>query len=104
MPWRRVVRRRAAPAEIDCVMASITRRSAALAGAGALAGPLFVALATQVSVVAAAAALVAVFGAIVVLSQPWIGFLLTAAVVPLERVGRISSDASTVGFSLMRVV
>src|SRR3954470_3888098 len=86
------------------MMQVLARRPVTAAGVGAVAGPLFVVLATHASVVAGAGVMVAMLGGIAVLIQPWLGFLLTAAVVPLERIGRISGDASAVGFSLMRVV
>lgn len=72
--------------------------------AGLTGGPFFVALASLSSPFAAAAAVAAsvLAGAIVI--WPSLGFFLTAAVVPLERIGRLTDDSSMYGFSLMRAV
>ncbi len=80
------------------------RRPMALSAVGACAGSLFVLVATRISPLVGAGALAAIAAAIAMTVEPWIGFFVTCAVVPLERIGRISSDASTVGFSLMRLV
>jgi O-Antigen ligase len=79
-------------------------RSLAVAGTGAVAGPLLVALAAQSSPVTAGAALCVLAAGGALIAWPYGGFLLTAAVVPLERIGRLTNDSSAVGFSLMRVV
>jgi hypothetical protein len=72
--------------------------------AGLTGGPVFVALAAQLSPAIAAAGMLAGLAAGAVIVWPYLGFLLTAAMVPLERIGRLTDDSSTYGFSLMRAV
>lgn len=74
------------------------------AAIGLSGGSLLVLLAGQASPMIAAAAIcaLAVVGAI--LTAPYAGFLLTALVVPLERIGRFTNDSSLATISLMRMV
>src|SRR5687767_8760926 len=74
------------------------------AAVGLTGGPLLVVLAAQASPLVAAAAVVAAIAGAVVVAFPYAGFLLTALVVPLERIGRLTDDSSTYNFSLMRMV
>lgn len=71
---------------------------------GVTGGSLFVIVAAQATPLVAAAAVVAAIVGAAVVAFPYAGFLLTASVVPLERIGRLTDDASTYNFSLMRVV
>jgi hypothetical protein len=71
---------------------------------GALAGPLLVMLATRSSPWVAAAVIIGSIAGVAALSSPFSTLVLTAAVVPLERLGRFSNDADTVTFSLMRLM
>ena len=66
-------------------------------------GTLLVLLAALASPLAAAAAMcgLVVVGAIVL--YPFAGFLITALVVPLERIGRLTNDSSMYTVSLMRI-
>jgi hypothetical protein len=77
---------------------------AAPAGVGLAAGGMLVVLGGLTSPLAAAAALAGLAAAAVIVAFPYWGFLLTAAVVPLERIGRFTNDASLTTISLMRVV
>jgi O-antigen ligase len=81
-----------------------TRTATVPAIAGLCGGSLLVLLATHASPLPAAAALcgLAVVGGIV--AFPYAGFLLTAFVVPLERIGRFTNDSSLATVSLMRIV
>jgi O-antigen ligase/polysaccharide polymerase Wzy-like membrane protein len=86
----------------------ITRAAARMATmptvAGVSGGSLLVVLAAHASPLPAAAAMcgLAVVGGIV--AFPYAGFLLTAFVVPLERIGRFTNDSSLATVSLMRIV
>jgi hypothetical protein len=73
------------------------------AAVGLTGGSLLVLAGAHVSPLAAAAALcgLTVVGAIA--AFPYLGFLLTAALVPLERVGRFTNDSSLATVSLIRV-
>jgi len=71
---------------------------------GAMAGPLLVLLAAASSPYVAAAVILGAVGAMALVSSPSTTVLLTAAVVPFERLGRFSNDAQVVTFSLMRLV
>jgi hypothetical protein len=71
---------------------------------GVAAGPMLVLLASRFSPLTAAAVLLGGIGAVIALTSPFTTILLTAAVVPLERLGRFSNDADTITFSLMRVM
>lgn len=72
--------------------------------AGLAGGPLFVMFATQASPLVAGGLMVslAVVGGVVI--WPIAGFMLTALVVPLERIGRFTNDSSMYTVSLMRVL
>jgi len=72
--------------------------------AGLTGGPLVVAVASQTSPLAAGAAIAGLAATAAVLAWPILGFMLTAVVVPLERIGRFTNDASMYTVSLMRVV
>jgi hypothetical protein len=71
---------------------------------GGLGGPLLALLSTRLSPIMAAAVIVGGIGVTATLASPFSTILLTAAVVPLERIGRFTNDANTVTFSLMRIV
>jgi hypothetical protein len=79
-------------------------RPLAVAGTGLAAGPLLVGLSTFASPLVAGGAVMAAAALAAILAWPFLGFLLTSAVVPLERIGRLTNDSSAVGFSLMRLV
>jgi len=79
------------------------RRIVLPAAVGVTGGSLLVVLAAQASPILGAAALVGSIGVGAVLAFPYWGFLLTAALVPLERVGRFTNDASLTTVSLIRV-
>jgi hypothetical protein len=71
---------------------------------GVTAGPLLVVLAAATSPYTALALIAGAAAAVPILSWPPSTILLTAAVVPLERLGRFSNDAQVVTFSLMRLM
>jgi len=85
-------------------VASATALRLAPAGLGFAAGGLLVVLGGLASPLAAAAALAGLLLAGTIVAYPYWGFLLTAAVVPLERIGRFTNDSSLTTVSLMRVV
>lgn len=71
---------------------------------GLLAGPLYVAAALRTSPLIGGVLLA---GSIVVglaIYSPYLAVVLTAAVVPLERIGRFSNDSQMITFSLMRTL
>src|SRR5579859_468339 len=74
------------------------------AGIGITGGVLLVLIATARSPLIAALALLGLFGVAVIFLSPSIAFLLTTAVVPLERIGRFSADTDMYTFSLMRLL
>lgn len=74
------------------------------AAVGTTAGALLVLLGTAASPVLAAAVVAGLVVVGVIVAFPYWGFLLTAAVVPLERIGRFTDDSSMTTVSLMRVV
>lgn len=61
-------------------------------------------LAARTSPTVAAAAFVGLFIVAIVLTFPTLGLLLTAFVIPIERLGRLTSDSSMYTVSLMRIV
>ena len=65
---------------------------------------LFVLLATASSPVAAAALMVGIGVGVAMFLWPLFAFLLTALVVPLERMGRFTDDSAVHSFSLMKVL
>ncbi len=67
-------------------------------------GAALVVLATQSSPVLALGALVAVCLFALLVRYPSVGLFITAAVIPLERMGRLTEDASAYTVSVMRVV
>jgi O-Antigen ligase len=71
---------------------------------GLLSGPLLVILAAKASPWVAAAVIVGAICGIAAITSPLSTLVLTAMVVPLERLGRFSNDADTVTFSLMRLM
>lgn len=71
---------------------------------GAISGPLFVVLATRTSALIGAALIGGAAFAGFVLYSPYLAVALTAAVVPLERIGRFSNDSQMITFSLMRTM
>ena len=72
--------------------------------AGGLFGPLLVMLAARTSPLIAAGVMVGLAAVAAALAWPYAAVLMTALVVPLERLGRFSNDAEMVTFSLMRVM
>jgi hypothetical protein len=75
----------------------------ALAG-GLLAGVVFALVADYTSPLLSAGLVCGAVVAVVVLLFPALGFLLTSAVIPIERIGRLTSDSSMYTFSVMRIV
>jgi O-antigen ligase len=65
---------------------------------------MLVLLALQASPLLAASALCALTVVGLIVAVPYWGFLLTAAVVPLERIGRLTNDSSLATISLMRIM
>ena len=66
-------------------------------------GTLLVVLAAFASPVAAAAAIAGLIAVAGIVLFPFAGFLITALVVPLERIGRLTNDSSMYTVSLMRI-
>jgi len=84
---------------------SFRSRPALLAGPGGLmAGTALTLTAASASPLVALAAAGGLAIAVAVTLFPVAGFLLTAAVIPVERIGRLTSDASMYTVSLMRIV
>lgn len=71
---------------------------------GGAGGPLFAFVATQSSPYLGAVVMAGLLVSGAIALWPFLGFAITAFVVPLERIGRITDDASTYTFSLMRIV
>ena len=71
--------------------------------AGAAGGALLVLVAVETGPAMILALLVALGVAAAVLSRPWLGLMLCALVIPLERLGRFTDDASMYTVSLMRI-
>jgi len=71
--------------------------------AGALGGALLVLVAVQASPAMLVLLLAGVGVAAAVLLHPWLGLLLCALVIPLERFGRFTDDASMYTVSVMRI-
>lgn len=79
--------------------------TAVLAGlCGFTAAGLLVVGSAQVSPVMAGLAVCGLLVAAAILLSPALGLLLTAAVIPIERIGRLTSDSSMYTVSLMRIV
>lgn len=72
---------------------------AAMAGGG-----VFVLLALKASPYMAAAALIGLVGMGVLTRYPYLGLLITALIVPIERFGRFTDDSAQVTLSLMRLI
>ncbi len=86
------------------MLTSASARYTVPAAVGLAGGSMFVLLAAQTSPVIAGAGIAALLAGGAVVAFPYIGFLLTALIVPLERIGRLTDDASMYNFSLMRMV
>lgn len=71
---------------------------------GVSGGMLFVLAANRTSPLTALLAVVGLIVSFVVLQSPGWGVLLIAAVIPIERIGRFTSDSSMYTVSLMRIV
>ena len=71
---------------------------------GTTAGTTLVVMAGVASPVMAAVALTGLIGVVTIAAVPYWGFLLTALVIPLERIGRFTNDSSMTTISLMRLV
>lgn len=71
---------------------------------GLTSGSMLVAVGTLLSPLVAGAVVLGGLVAGAAMYSPFVSVLLTAAVVPLERVGRFTNDNSAVTFSLMRVL
>lgn len=81
------------------------RRTALIALAVGLAGGVvFAFLAARTSPVLGAGLFAGVFGVGAIVINPFFGFLLTSAAVPLERIGRLTNDSSMYTFSIMRAL
>lgn len=72
-------------------------------GAGLLVGVVFAIRSEQSSPYTSVFLLLGLGVAVAVFISPYVGFLLTAAMVPLERFGRFTNDDSTFTFSVMRM-
>jgi O-antigen ligase len=70
-----------------------------LAGGGSL-----LIAASQVSPLVAGAAMLGMLVAIAIVLSPVLGVLLTSAVIPMERIGRLSADSQAYTVSLMRII
>jgi O-antigen ligase len=79
-------------------------RPALAASAGMVAGTALVIAITRSSPVAGVLALAGMAVAIAVFMFPMLGVLLCAAVIPMERIGRLTPDSSAYTVSLMRIV
>jgi hypothetical protein len=66
-------------------------------------GLLLVVLASSVSPIAAGGAAVGVLVVAAILARPGLGMLITAACVPVERLGRVTSDSALYTVSMIRV-
>ena len=71
---------------------------------GITAGGMLVIAATKLSPVIAGLAICGVAVAVAILFSPAFGLLLTAAVIPIERLGRLTSDSDMYTVSLMRII
>jgi len=71
---------------------------------GTAAGSLLVVASGLASPLVAAVGLAGLTVVALIVAFPYWGFLLTAAVVPMERIGRITDDSSLATVSLMRIV
>ncbi len=77
----------------------------ALAGfCGIVAGGVLVLASAQISPIVAGVAIGGLLVAVAVLLSPVSGLLLTSAVIPIERIGRLTSDSSFYTISLMRII
>ena len=70
-----------------------------LAGGGSL-----LMAASQVSPLVAGAAVLGILIAVAIVLSPVLGVLLTSAVIPMERIGRLSADTQAYTVSLMRII
>jgi hypothetical protein len=84
-------------------MAAVSSRGALPGAVGVIGGSLLVLLAGFASPLAAGAAIAGAVGVALIFAVPYWGFLVTAALVPLERVGRFTNDSSLTTVSLIRV-
>ena len=73
-------------------------------GCGLFAGAMLVLAAARVSPVMAGLAMCGLLVAIAILFSPTLGLLLTALVIPIERLGRLTSDSNMYTVSLMRII
>jgi len=78
-------------------------RRAVVPAVGLSGGTLLVLLATLSSPLAGAAAIAGLLVVAAIVAFPFAGFLVTALVVPLERIGRFTNDSSMYTVSLMRI-
>jgi O-antigen ligase len=79
-------------------------RYLATSSAGLLLGAMMVYVSMQTAPMVTIAVPVAAFGAFLLLRFPRWCFLLTVAVVPIERLGRLTDDSSAYTISLMRIM
>lgn len=83
----------------------VSLRGSLLALSGGLgAGGALALLAVKTSPLMAAGVLGGLVVAAAVFAWPFLGFLMTAFVVPLERIGRLTNDSAVTTISLMRIV
>src|SRR5262245_8026211 len=75
---------------------------AAIVGIGG--GLMFALVAQQVSPIAAAAALAGIGFILLLLRRPLVGLYALAAMVPVERFGRLTDDTATFEISVMRIL
>ena len=71
---------------------------------GTTAGTTLVLMSALTSPVLAAVALAGTIAVMVIAAFPYWGYLLTALIIPLERIGRFTNDSSMATVSLMRIV
>jgi len=80
-------------------------RNPLIATIGGLAGGSFLPIASsQVSPLLAGAAVLGMMTAVAIVLSPALGVLLTSAVIPMERIGRLSADTQAYTVSLMRII
>ncbi len=82
---------------------SLKRHFLALGG-GLSAGAVLASLAARTSPLVGSSVLLGGIAAIAVFAWPYLGFLLTAFAVPLERIGRLTNDSAMTTISLMRIL
>src|SRR6266566_3483648 len=71
---------------------------------GLLAGGILVMAATTLSPVIAGLAICGLLVAVAIMFSPSLGLLLTAGVIPIERLGRLTADTNMYTVSLMRII